>query len=811
MVEIIRFLGLDKCFHVFNDTIDLVATTERGPNIVRFGFVGDRNEFLEKTPWGLGGHGIKHAPESQDRTLIGIDQVTAKEYDEFVRLTQPTEKPTGIQKEMDIPLILKDNHLSIVHRLYNRGLWPVELAPWTSTFMSPCGKAILPLPARRPYGRDTLLPSSLLAIWAYCDLSDPRLIMGKKYVMPVGIGYTQADTGGGVFSADFFTNLANNGFFPECELYYDGYIYLGDSDSYGNGIGRIFRYSIADARGTYMLTTLTDISALCEDTVNGTPYIFAFSNPHQGGNDKMVKIDANTFTVTSTVTLSPPTHVDLGGYEWSDMMSAYAGNLYLIATDSSNPRNGYVVEISEHTLGVVKTMDIGTTLDIVNGEPYDTYPESVVCYDQMIWLSIYPYAVTIDPDLDGVMYQANVPTACQDIATNSGNVYFVGSMYGTETLVYELNNVGELTGTLTLPYFDGAILPSVAYNGQLYVTGTNYCQDVDLVTFQFVIKGNLVPGSFSGGAVTDGQWVYCAEYSGLTNNMGGIQKIAIGNLSDGLTLDWKQFCYLSLELPMTTGFHDASWGYDGNGTVWLTVDGTTKTAPMYYQLQTWDGNHNYDGLFIWNGRNQGWMFNGNISEPDASYFTLLTMTVGSTEVLKFQPNTIIQGTVLPNLDDGTHATDGVIHWGTALSGVTTTFGGFMPVTTATAPVSGGGGSPTSQYSSGMPPLTSEGNFSNIPGSGVIDPVLTSSDIPLDLFWDILIFAGILGLGFAIMVWTNQIWIAGVACSVGFAIFSYNTNNGIDFTGGVLPFWTVIVCILATIIVGVMQDRGVIKI
>jgi hypothetical protein len=182
-----------------------------------------------------------------------------------------------------------------------------------------------------------------------------------------------------------------------------------------------------------------------------------------------------------------------------------------------------------------------------------------------------------------------------------------------------------------------------------------------------------------------------------------------------------------------------------------------------------------------------------------------------TEVLKYQPNTIITGTDLPNLDDGTGDTDGVITWGTAPSGTTTTFGSFMPVTTATAPIGGSGGNPTSQYSSGMPSLTSEGNFSNIPGASVVDPVLNSSDIPLDLFWDVLIFVGILGLGFAIMVWTNQIWIVGVACSVGFAIFSYNTNNGIDFTGGVLPFWTVIVCIMATIVVGIMQDRGVIKI
>jgi hypothetical protein len=196
----------------------------------------------------------------------------------------------------------------------------------------------------------------------------------------------------------------------------------------------------------------------------------------------------------------------------------------------------------------------------------------------------------------------------------------------------------------------------------------------------------------------------------------------------------------------------------------------------------------------------------NIALGAASSTTLV-------EVVKYQPVAIILGTDLPNRDDNTGDTDSVITWGTNLSGITTVFGGFTPITIATAPISGGGGTlnPTSQYPGDMPPLTSEGNFSNIPGASVVDPVLNSSDIPLDLFWDILIFAGILGLGFAVMILTNQIWIVGAACSVGFAIFSYNTNNGIDFTGGVLPFWTVIVCIMATIVVGVMQDRGVIKI
>ena len=186
-----------------------------------------------------------------------------------------------------------------------------------------------------------------------------------------------------------------------------------------------------------------------------------------------------------------------------------------------------------------------------------------------------------------------------------------------------------------------------------------------------------------------------------------------------------------------------------------------------------------------------------------------TTTSTLTQILKYAPNAIIQGTVLPDLS--LNGYNGVITWGTNPSSTLATFGGFMPVTTATAPVGGGGGSPTSQYPGGMPPLTSEGNFSNIPGAGAINPILNSSDIPLDFFWDILIFVGILALGFVIMVWTKEIWIVGVACSVGFAIFSYNTNDGINFTGGPLPFWTVIVCIMATIVVGIMQDRGVIKI
>jgi hypothetical protein len=128
-MEKVEFLGLKNCYRIFNNTVDLVATTEIDPNIVRFGFVGERNEFIAKTPFGLTGHILRHAPESQKRFFFGTDPVKIEQRDKFIRLTQPTEKPTGIQKELNIPLSIDGNHVSTLHLLYNRGLWLIELTP----------------------------------------------------------------------------------------------------------------------------------------------------------------------------------------------------------------------------------------------------------------------------------------------------------------------------------------------------------------------------------------------------------------------------------------------------------------------------------------------------------------------------------------------------------------------------------------------------------------------------------------------------------------------------------------------------------
>ena len=182
MIEKINFEGLPDCYRIFNDKMELIVTSGVGPRIVRFGFIGQQNEFLSHGIRGVAGHRLWHAPEERPRSYIPDKNPVAVEQQEtFIRFTSPVEAETGIQKEMDFPLSPDGNHVTVTHRLYNRGLWPVELAPWALSVMAPGGKSIVPLPPRRPSSAGNLLPTSLLAIWEYSDFTDRRFKIGRNY------------------------------------------------------------------------------------------------------------------------------------------------------------------------------------------------------------------------------------------------------------------------------------------------------------------------------------------------------------------------------------------------------------------------------------------------------------------------------------------------------------------------------------------------------------------------------------------------------------------------------------------------------
>ncbi len=188
-IDTITYAGWDDCVRLSHAQTELIITTQVGPRIIRYGFLEGGNLFHEafqgqtegETWRNYGGHRLWHAPEDTKRTYApDNDPVTVEEFTDFVRLSQPTEALTGIQKTLEISLTVAGAR--VVHRLTNHGVWGVRLAPWALSVMAPGGVAVLPLPPRGAHG-EHLLPSNRLAVWPYTDLSDPRWTWGRAYIL----------------------------------------------------------------------------------------------------------------------------------------------------------------------------------------------------------------------------------------------------------------------------------------------------------------------------------------------------------------------------------------------------------------------------------------------------------------------------------------------------------------------------------------------------------------------------------------------------------------------------------------------------
>jgi hypothetical protein len=191
-IEKTPFQGWPNCYRVSNGTVEFIATTDVGPRIISFGFVGGANLFFVRedfagqtggSEWkNYGGHRIWHAPEDKVRTYEPDNSpVQAKVIENGLVLTMPPEKASGIQKEIAITLDPASSEVRVIHRLRNSGAWPVELAPWAISVMAPGGFAIAPLPTA--FHPDRLLPNRALTLWPYTDMRDDRWLWGTDYIL----------------------------------------------------------------------------------------------------------------------------------------------------------------------------------------------------------------------------------------------------------------------------------------------------------------------------------------------------------------------------------------------------------------------------------------------------------------------------------------------------------------------------------------------------------------------------------------------------------------------------------------------------
>jgi hypothetical protein len=193
-IDVIEYRGWADSVRLSNGLVDLVIVTEVGPRIMRYGFLGGDNVFVELADtlgqtggdaWHVyGGHRLSHAPQADPRSHWPDNFPVAYDYDEqagWLRAAQPVEPTNGIQKTLEAALEPDSTRVAVTHRLTNRNLWPVELAPWALSAMATGGRAFAPLPPRgTPH--DSLLPTGPLALWAYTDMSDPRWSWGHRLV-----------------------------------------------------------------------------------------------------------------------------------------------------------------------------------------------------------------------------------------------------------------------------------------------------------------------------------------------------------------------------------------------------------------------------------------------------------------------------------------------------------------------------------------------------------------------------------------------------------------------------------------------------
>ena len=191
-IERLSYSGWPNCFRITDGLVEVIATTDVGPRIMRCGFVGGQNFFYEsplhagksgESKWMMrGGHRLWIAPETiPDSYALDNACIQAIPNDDLLRLLQPVEPETLLQKEIAIKLG-PSSRITVTHRIENTGPCVRQLAPWALSQMAQGGIAFTCFPPRA--GHDQVLqPTNPLVMWAYTDFTDQRYTFLKRHLL----------------------------------------------------------------------------------------------------------------------------------------------------------------------------------------------------------------------------------------------------------------------------------------------------------------------------------------------------------------------------------------------------------------------------------------------------------------------------------------------------------------------------------------------------------------------------------------------------------------------------------------------------
>jgi hypothetical protein len=191
-VEKMKYQGWSNCYRISNGEVELVVTSDVGPRVIRFGFVGGQNLFKEyadqlggtkEEKFQLrGGDRVWKAPEDPVATWAPDNmtvEITITANGLIARA--PVEPLTSLQKEIEVRMAPSGTKVTVLHRITNHSLFSLEYSVWALTMMAPGGIAITGFPPRGRHPAN-LEPSNPLVMWAYTNLSDKRWTFMKKYL-----------------------------------------------------------------------------------------------------------------------------------------------------------------------------------------------------------------------------------------------------------------------------------------------------------------------------------------------------------------------------------------------------------------------------------------------------------------------------------------------------------------------------------------------------------------------------------------------------------------------------------------------------
>jgi hypothetical protein len=191
-ITLMPYSGWMNCLRINNSEIEIIATLDVGPRIIRFGFCGERNEFAEypdqiglsgdRSYHSYGGHRLWAAPEVQGWTNHPDNNpVEYEENENTVILTAPIENGTKLQKQICLHMDAKRNHVQVVHTITNCSTTKLKLAPWAISVLAPGGRAIVP---QEPFllHSQSVLPVRPLVLWGYTEMQDARWKWGNRFI-----------------------------------------------------------------------------------------------------------------------------------------------------------------------------------------------------------------------------------------------------------------------------------------------------------------------------------------------------------------------------------------------------------------------------------------------------------------------------------------------------------------------------------------------------------------------------------------------------------------------------------------------------